>query len=109
MRRSPLRRLIVTVVVIIVLVGVGLAAAGVLRFENTKNRASLTLDKQQLQQKTEKAVEKTETAGGQLLDKTGQAVHKAAESLRGSPDKAQPPAKTPAPGDGKSSPDSKGP
>ncbi len=81
-----MKRLIVSVIVIVVLAGVGLAVAGVLRFENTKNRSSITLDKKELQQKTEKAVEKTEAAGGEILDKTGQALHKAAESLRGSSD-----------------------
>ncbi len=110
-----MRRLIGSVIVIVVLVGVGLAVAGVLRFENTRNQSSITLDKKELQQKTEKAVEKTEAAGGEILDKTGQALHQAAQSLTGSSDKEklpakeQPPAKTPAPGDGKNMPDSKGP
>ena len=77
-------RLILTVVVILVVVGVVLAAAGVLHFQNTKDETGVTIDKKQLKEKTHEAVEKTGEAGGKILEKTGETLHKAAERLRGS-------------------------
>jgi hypothetical protein len=94
-------RLIMTVVVILVVVGVVLAATGVLRFRNTEDETGVTIDKKELKEKTQKAVEKTEEAGGKILDKTGETLHKAAEGLRGSSDDKRAPTKTPATDDEK--------
>ena len=91
-------RFIATVVVIAVVVGALLAAAGVLHFRNGTDETSITLDKKELKDNTRDVVGKTEEAGGKILDKTGQALHKAAEGLRGSPGDRQA-TKTPAPGD----------
>ena len=86
-------RLIATAVVILVVVGVVLAATGVLRFHNTEDETGVTLDKKELKAKTQEAVDTTEKAGGKLLEKTGDTLHKAAERMRGSPgDRSGPPA-----------------
>jgi hypothetical protein len=88
-------RLILTMAVI---VGVVLATAGILRFQNTTDEFTITIDKKELQEKTGKAVEKTEKAGGTILDRTGEALHKAAEGLRRSPSDEHASTKTPATG-----------
>jgi hypothetical protein len=85
-------RFILTVVVMLVVVGVVLAATGVLRFRNTEDETGVTIDKKELKEKTEQAVEKTEKVGGEILDKTGKSLQKAAEGLRGSPQDKEVPA-----------------
>jgi hypothetical protein len=73
--------------------------AGVLHFRSTDNQATITVDKKELKEKTDKAVEKTEAVGSEILDKTGQILHKAAAGLRESAPDQHAPAATPAPDD----------
>ena len=87
-------RLVVAVVVILVLIGGVLAAAGVLHFRNATDQSTITIDKKELKEKTDKAVEKTEEVGGKILDKTGETLRKAAERLRGSAHDQGPPTAT---------------
>jgi hypothetical protein len=77
-------RLITTVVVVIVIAGVVLFATGTLHFRNTPAETSVTIDKKELNQKTKDLVGKTEEAGSKVLDKTSEALHKAAKEVRGS-------------------------
>jgi hypothetical protein len=94
-------RLIVVLVVIVVGISIVLAMTGVMHFQNTNDQSTITIDKKDLQKKSEKAVEKTEEAGGKILDKTGEALHKAADDLRGrakdppAPTATQPPVPSP--------------
>jgi hypothetical protein len=90
--------MLVLLVVIVVAVGVVLGVSGVLHFQNTRDKAGLTIDKKEIREKTENAVNEAKEAGGKVLDKTGQALHKAAAGLRESPPD-RPPAATPAPDD----------
>jgi hypothetical protein len=78
-------RLIVTLIVIVVVIGIGLAMMGALRFENTPEKTILTLDKREVQEKTQRAMEDT----GEMLQRTG-------GELRGQNQASQPPATTPA-------------
>ena len=64
-------RLMMTVIVTLVVAGIALATAGVLRFQNTSDQAGVTIDKRELKQKTQQAVETTGEFGGKILDKTG--------------------------------------
>ena len=65
-------RFITKLVVIAVVIGVLLAAAGVLHFRNGTDQTSVTLDKKELKEKTRDVVGKTEEVGGKILDKTGE-------------------------------------
>jgi hypothetical protein len=88
----------ILIVIAICIVGVAvLALSGVLHVRDTKNETGVTIDKKELKEKTEEAVKKTEAAGGKVLDKTGEALHKAAEEIRGTPHDQKPPATTPLP------------
>ncbi len=75
-------RILVALVVVVVVVGAVLAMAGVLHFRSADHQATITIDKKELKEKTDKAVEKTEAVGSEILDKTGQILHKAAAGLR---------------------------
>jgi hypothetical protein len=87
-------RLITTLVLIAVVVGVVLAATGVLRFQNTKDESIITIDKKELKEKAQGMAKEATKTEGKILDKTSQTLHKAAERLRGSSDvKKNPPAK----------------
>jgi hypothetical protein len=79
-----MNRLMMTVVVILVVVGVALATMGILHFRNTKDETGVTIDKKELKETTQEAVEKAGEAGGKILDKTGETLRKAGERLRGS-------------------------
>ena len=84
-------RLIVLTIAILVVVGAVLATSGVLRVQNSKDESGITIDKKELKEKTQEAVKTTEAAGGKILDKTGEALHKAAEKVRApSPDQKTP-------------------
>jgi hypothetical protein len=74
-------RLIALIVTTAVVVGAVLAATGVLRFQNTRDEAAVTIDKKQLKEKTQKAIEKAEKTGGGILDKTGEALQKAGRRM----------------------------
>jgi hypothetical protein len=89
-------RVITTLVVIAVLIGIVLAYAGVLRFQNTENQSTIILDKKELKEKAHGAVERTGEVGGEILDKTGQTLHKAAEGIRPSTDRPTEPAAKPS-------------
>ena len=93
-------RFIVIVIAILAVVGIVLAAAGVLHFQSNANESTIIIDKQELNEKTHKAVEKTEEVGSKALEKTGDALHKAAEELRKSPDNKPAPTRKPADGNG---------
>ena len=84
-----MRRLLAVLVAIVVLVGVALAATGVLYVQSTEDKASITIDKKGAQEKTQEAVDKARAAGGEILDKTGKALHQAGESLRPSSENRQ--------------------
>ena len=75
-------RIIVTLVVVAVLVGAVLGMAGVLHFRNSEDNATIKIDKKELREKTDHAVQKTEEVGGQILDKAGKLLHDAAKDLR---------------------------
>jgi hypothetical protein len=77
-------RLMITIAVILVGLGVVLASTGVLRFHNTKDETGITLDKKELKEKSQEAVQKTEAAGGKILDRTSESLQKATQRLRGS-------------------------
>lgn len=77
-------RFIATMVVIALVVGVFLAVAGVIHFQNGPDRATVTLDKKDLNEKTQEAVKDMKRAGGDILNKTGDALHRAAAGVRGS-------------------------
>jgi hypothetical protein len=79
-------RLITTVVLTLVVVGIVLAATGVLRFHNTEDQSGITIDKKELKEKAQDAVENTGEAGSAILNKTGEILHKAVERMRGSSD-----------------------
>lgn len=110
-----LMRVLMTVFVIVVVLGAVLAATGVLHVRNSDDESGVTIDKKELNQKTQEAVEKTENAGSKFLDKTGEALHKAAEGLRKPSDDRNAPASTPrlndknTPQPGESKPSSQGP
>lgn len=89
-------RFIVAVTVLLVVVGVLLATTGVLHFRSTKDETGLTIDKKELKEKTQEAVETTGRVGSRILDKTGETLRKAADRLRGSSSDRSTPAKTPA-------------
>ena len=82
-RRIIMARLIAVIVGILVVLGIVLGTTGVLHVRNTKDETGVTLDEKELQKKTREAVKTSEDAGGKVLDKTGEAMHKAAEKLRG--------------------------
>jgi hypothetical protein len=85
-------RFITTLVVIVVVVGVVLAATGVLRFQDTKDQSIITIDKKELKEKVDKMTTQAEQAGSKALDKTSETLHKGVEELRhSSKDKAAPP------------------
>jgi hypothetical protein len=89
-------RLITTLVVIAVVVGVVMAATGVLRFQNTKDESIITIDKKELKEKAQGMAAQATKTEGKILDKTSQTLHKAAEGLRGpSGDNKIPPTVTP--------------
>jgi hypothetical protein len=89
-------RLITTLVVIFVVVGVVLAATGVLRFQNTKDESIITIDKKELKEKAQGVATQAKQTEGKILDKTSETLHKAAEHLRSpSDDKKSAPANTP--------------
>jgi hypothetical protein len=85
-------RFVMTLFVVIVVIGVVLAALGTLRFQNTTDESRIILDKKELKVQAQNA----EAAGGKVLDKTSEDLHKAAERLQDTPNKQQPPAATPA-------------
>jgi hypothetical protein len=100
-------RLLSTIAIIVMAVVAVLGTVGVLHFQNADDKAGITVEKKDLEEKTEKAVEKTEEVGGEILDKTGKALHKAAADLReSSQDPPHTPATTPAPHDKVRQPDS---
>jgi uncharacterized protein HemX len=77
-------RLILAAIAILVVMGAVLAMTGVLQVQNNKDESSVTIDKKELKEKTHEAVKKTEEAGGAILDRTGKALHEAADKVRGS-------------------------
>ena len=77
-------RLIITIAVILIGLGVVLAATGFLRFRNSNDESGITLDKKELKEKSQEAVQKTEAAGGKILDPTSESLQKAVKQLRGS-------------------------
>jgi hypothetical protein len=81
-------------VAVVLLAGVVLAAVGVVHVQNTQDKAGITIDKKELNEKTQEAVEKAKTAGNEVLHKTGQALHKAGDRLQGAPPSADAPAKS---------------
>ena len=89
-------RVITMLVAIVVVVGVVLAATGVLRFENGKDESIIKIDKKELKEKAQGMVTQAEKTEGKILEKTGEALHKAADRLQGSPQKKElPPTVTP--------------
>jgi hypothetical protein len=66
---------VLALVAVLVLAGVGLAAVGVLRMENSPDKTTITIDKKLLKEKTGDAIEKTKEAGGDLLKKAGDKLH----------------------------------
>jgi hypothetical protein len=96
-RRGPsekeitMQRFILILFAILLVAGIVLAATGVLRFHSNADESTIILDKQELKQESRKA-----------LDKTGDALHKAAEKLRKSPDSAPAPPTKPADDSGNS-------
>lgn len=94
-----MRRLIFAVGLIGVLVCAVLATAGVLHVRNSENETSITLDKKDLQEKTQEAIDSAKETGGRILESTGKAMHKAGEGVREtSPEKSAPETKaSPAP------------
>jgi hypothetical protein len=72
-----------------------LAITGVLHVRDTKDETGVTIDKKELKEKTQEAVKKTEAAGSKALDKTGEALHKAADEIRGASHDQKTPAPTP--------------
>lgn len=78
-------RFILTVVAIVVAVGIVLAAAGTLRFRNTEDQSTVTIDKKELKAETQQVIKKTEEAGGNALEKAGEALHQAAGKLQSAP------------------------
>ncbi len=85
-------RLIIAAIAVFILVGAVLATTGVLRVQNNKDQSGIVIDKKELKAKTQEAVKKTEEAGSKILDKTGEALHKAADKVRGSSHDQQTPA-----------------
>jgi hypothetical protein len=91
-------RFILTIVAVVVVVGIVLAAAGILRFQNTEDQSTITIDKKELKAETQDLIKKTEEASGKALDKAGEGLHHAAHELQSStPDQPTTPA-TSAPG-----------
>ena len=88
---------IVTVIAIIAVAVILLAIMGVVHVRNTENDASITVDKKELKEKMHEAVEKTEETGGMIRDKTGAALRKAGEGLRGTSHDEQAPTTTKPP------------
>lgn len=79
-------KLILTLVAVIALVGAVLAATGVISVRSTDDKTSVTIDKEEMKSQANKAIERTKEIGGTMVEKASQAVHKAKESLRGSPE-----------------------
>jgi hypothetical protein len=95
-RRLAMRLLKIALGIAVLAVAV-LAATGVIYFRNTENDASVTIDKKELKEKTHEAIEKTREAGSEGLDRMGQALHKAGESMKGTSDeRSAPDASAPA-------------
>jgi hypothetical protein len=92
-------RLFIVVIAILVVVGVALAATGVLHVQNTKDETGITIDKKEFKEKAQEAVKTTTDAGGKILDKTSEALHNAADGLRKPSDDRNPPATTPQRGE----------
>jgi hypothetical protein len=89
-------RLITTLLVIGVVIGFVLAATGVLHFQNTTDEATITINKKELKEKTQEVIKETGEAGGKMLDRTSETLHKAAEGMRPSPENQTTPSKSPA-------------
>jgi hypothetical protein len=81
MEVHPMARLITTLVVIVVVVGVVMAATGVLRFHNTKDESIITIDKKELKEKVQGMTTQAEKDEEKVLDKASETLHKAAERL----------------------------
>ena len=88
-------RVLIVAIGILAVVGVALAAAGVLHVQNSKDETGIIIDKKQLDEKTQDAVKKTEDAGGKILNETGDALHKAADEMRSPSREAPVPSTTP--------------
>lgn len=93
-------RLFVTLCVVLIAIVAVLGASGVLQFDNTKDKATITVDKEELKNKADEAVQETKATGGKILDKTSETLHKAADDLRGdSSQDRQTPRETPSKND----------
>jgi hypothetical protein len=88
-------RVITLIVMVVILVGAVLAATGVLRFENTKDGSTMTIDRKEMKDKTQDAVKKVEEAESKALDKSGDALHKVAQRLQRSVEGKNVPPMTP--------------
>ena len=86
-------RFILTVIVIFVVAAVVLTVAGALHFQNTPDETRVTLDKKELNQKTQELMGESKEAGSKALKNTGEALHKAGEDLHPSHDQPAPSAK----------------
>lgn len=82
---------LVTVGALVIVVGGVLAATGVLHFRNTDDEAGATIDKKELKEKAHEATETIQQGGNEALDRTGDALKKAAEKIRGSSDDQESP------------------
>jgi hypothetical protein len=81
MEVHPMARFITTLVVIVVVVGVVMAATGVMRFHDTKDESIITIDKKELKEKVQGMATEAKKSEGKVLEKTSDALHKAAERL----------------------------
>ncbi len=88
-------RVLIVAIGILAVVGVALAAAGVLHVQNSEDATGIIIDKKQLDEKTQDAVKNTEDAGGKILNETGDALHKAADEMRNPSRNAPAPSTTP--------------
>jgi hypothetical protein len=92
---KPIMRLTLLILALFVLVGFVLATAGIMYFQSTEDKASITIDKQKLKEKTQEAIEKTKEAGSEGLERMGKALHKTADELKNSSNERNVPPATP--------------
>jgi uncharacterized membrane protein len=90
-------RFIATVIVALVVIAAVLAVENVVYVRNTDTEAGILINKKELKEQTQEAVEKTKEAGGELLDNSRKALHDATVPKKPSHDERPPAAIEPSP------------
>ncbi len=91
-----MRHPVLSFIILIAVAAFVLAYAGILSFENSKNKAGVTIDKSQLKQQSQQIIDKTKKAGGKLLRKAGDELHKAENGAHAPPQPSAPTGNKPA-------------